>query len=120
MKSTLDNLKTEPFTGRSFMAMHKNDTPRITIRHKPTGISVTVGQHYHRSMGRQRAMAMKILRSKLAAGPEPTDFEFNRVIRKYDLTPGLTRVVDLRSGRETKDVEAVLAGGLELIRSAKG
>jgi peptide chain release factor 2 len=99
----------------------------VRIVHVPTGITVLCQQE--RSQHKNRAMAMKILRSKLyelemrqraekAAEAHKTkkDIAWGSQIRSYVLAP-YRLVKDHRTGYETGNVDAVLDGDLsEFIR----
>jgi hypothetical protein len=86
----------------------------VTATHRPTGKTVRAGACVSRSMMKQKAMAGTLLRSVVMTDDAPSE-----LIRKYDLSDGMTRIVDLRTGRELHgdDVTAVLdRGELEKIR----
>jgi peptide chain release factor 2 len=100
----------------------------VRIRHKPTGIIVSVQSE--RSQERNRERAMNLLRAKLhqlslekaaseklaLKGPK-TKIEWGHQIRSYVLHP-YQMVKDHRSGIELTNVEAVLNGDLdELLES---
>ena len=99
----------------------------VRITHLPTGIVVLCQQE--RSQHKNRAMAMKILRSKLyelemrqraekamEAHKTKKDIAWGSQIRSYVLAP-YRLVKDHRTGYETGNVDAVLDGDiLEFIR----
>ncbi|HJX73166.1 MAG TPA: peptide chain release factor 2 [Candidatus Deferrimicrobiaceae bacterium] len=99
----------------------------VRITHEPSGVTVLCQQE--RSQHKNRAMAMKILRSKLyelemrqraekAAEAHKTkkDIAWGSQIRSYVLAP-YRMVKDHRTGHETGNVDAVLDGDImELIR----
>ena len=99
----------------------------VRITHVPTGVTALCQQE--RSQHKNRAMAMKILRSKLyeiemrerkekAAEAHKTkkDIAWGSQIRSYVLAP-YRMVKDHRTGHETGNVDAVLDGDLmEFIR----
>lgn len=88
-----------------FLPVRRNETdPRVQITHLPTG---TVATAHHRDLGHAKHLAMRLLRSKLAAGPAPT-----RRVRNYDLTPGIMRIRG--TGIDTTDparIYRILDGG---------
>ena len=99
----------------------------VRITHEPSGVTVLCQQE--RSQHKNRAMAMKILRSKLyememreraekAAEAHKTkkDIAWGSQIRSYVLAP-YRMVKDHRTGHETGNVDAVLDGDIiEFIR----
>jgi len=99
----------------------------VRITHVPTGVSALCQQE--RSQHKNRAMAMKILRSKLyeiemrerkekaaEAHKSRKDIAWGSQIRSYVLAP-YRMVKDHRTGHETGNVDAVLDGDLmEFIR----
>jgi len=99
----------------------------VRFTHLPTGIVVLCQQE--RSQGKNRALAMKILRSKLyelemrqraekamEAHKTKKDIAWGSQIRSYVLAP-YRMVKDHRTGHETGNVDAVLDGDiLEFIR----
>ena len=93
------------------------------MTHLPTGIIVTCQNE--RSQIKNRDMALKVLRSRLAAlreqqraeqrqelKGERQSMEWGSQIRSYVLQP-YTLVKDHRTGYETGNVQAVLDGDLE-------
>jgi peptide chain release factor 2 len=101
----------------------------VRIRHKPTGIVVSVQSE--RSQERNRERAMEILRAKLhkmaeeeahaerlrLKGPK-TKIEWGHQIRSYVLHP-YHLVKDHRTGYETANVDAVLDGDLDAFIKAE-
>lgn len=99
----------------------------VRITHVPTGVAVLCQQE--RSQHKNRAMAMKILRSKLyeiemrqrmekaaEAHKSKKEIAWGSQIRSYVLAP-YRMVKDHRTGHETGNVDAVLDGDLmEFIR----
>ncbi|OGP34502.1 MAG: peptide chain release factor 2 [Deltaproteobacteria bacterium GWC2_65_14] len=99
----------------------------VRITHVPTGVSALCQQE--RSQHKNRAMAMKILRSKLyeiemrerkekaaEAHKSRKDIAWGSQIRSYVLAP-YRMVKDHRTGHETGNVDAILDGDLmEFIR----
>ena len=99
----------------------------VRITHEPTGVTVLCQQE--RSQHKNRAMAMKILRSKLyelemrqraekaaEAHKSKKDIAWGSQIRSYVLAP-YRMVKDHRTGHETGNVDAVLDGDIiEFIR----
>ncbi|HSX35539.1 MAG TPA: peptide chain release factor 2 [Patescibacteria group bacterium] len=95
----------------------------VRVTHLPTGIAVAIQNE--RSQLQNKETALTILRSRLAQlqleqhkdkiselkGPSSAN-EFGSQIRNYVLHP-YKQVKDLRSGYETSDPDAVLAGGLD-------
>jgi len=94
----------------------------VRITHEPTGVTVLCQQE--RSQHKNRAMAMKILRSKLyeiemrqraekvaEAHKSKKDIAWGSQIRSYVLAP-YRMVKDHRTGHETGNVDAVLDGDL--------
>jgi peptide chain release factor 2 len=100
----------------------------VRITHVPSGVAVLCQQE--RSQHKNRAMAMKILRSKLyelemrerkekaaEAHRSKKDIAWGSQIRSYVLAP-YRMVKDHRTGHETGNVDAVLDGDLlEFIRT---
>lgn len=99
----------------------------VRITHEPSGVTVLCQQE--RSQHKNRAMAMKILRSKLyelemrqraekaaVAHKSKKDIAWGSQIRSYVLAP-YRMVKDHRTGYETGNVDAVLDGDIvEFIR----
>jgi peptide chain release factor 2 len=97
----------------------------VRITHIPTGIVVT--NQNERSQLQNREVAMKVLRSRLAAlmleqhkekidqlrGPNQ-EAAWGNQIRNYVMHP-YKLVKDLRSGKQTANIDLVLEGGLEEI-----
>ncbi|NNF83949.1 MAG: peptide chain release factor 2, partial [Deltaproteobacteria bacterium] len=94
----------------------------VRLTHEPTGVTVLCQQE--RSQHKNRAMAMKILRSKLyelemrqraekvaEAHKSKKDIAWGSQIRSYVLAP-YRMVKDHRTGHETGNVDAVLDGDL--------
>ncbi len=94
----------------------------VRITHEPTGVTVLCQQE--RSQHKNRAMAMKILRSKLyelemrqraekaaEAHKSKKDIAWGSQIRSYVLAP-YRMVKDHRTGHETGNVDAVLDGDI--------
>ncbi len=94
----------------------------VRITHGPTGVTVLCQQE--RSQHKNRAMAMKILRSKLyelemrqraekaaEAHKSKKDIAWGSQIRSYVLAP-YRMVKDHRTGHETGNVDAVLDGDI--------
>jgi len=94
----------------------------VRITHEPTGVTVLCQQE--RSQHKNRALAMKILRSKLyeiemrergekaaEAHKSKKDIAWGSQIRSYVLTP-YRMVKDHRTGHETGNVDAVLDGDI--------
>lgn len=100
----------------------------VRITHMPTNLSVTIQNE--RSQLQNKALAMTILRSKLAGmqleqhveklsalkGPN-VSAEWGNQIRSYVIHP-YKQVKDLRSGYESKDPDKVLDGDLDPIINA--
>lgn len=96
------------------------DRPRYQITHKPTGAIVSVGPGYRNSMGAQRSMALRIVRSLVAAGEKSLSYDAMplKPDRKYDMTEGLCRVLDLRTGFDSKDVASIMDGDIDAMLAA--
>jgi peptide chain release factor 2 len=117
------DLKTDTLRSGGAGGQHVNKTESaVRITHIPTGIVVLCQQE--RSQHKNRAMAMKILRSKMyelemrqrAEKVQEThkakkDIAWGSQIRSYVLAP-YRLVKDHRTGHETGNVDAVLDGDL--------
>ncbi len=124
-----DDLEWETFrsSGPGGQHMQKNETA-VRVTHKPTGLTVTCQSE--RSQYRNREVALKLLRAKLAQleekkrqeelaqirGDQP-EISFGSQIRSYVLHP-YKLVKDLRTGVEISDVERVLDGDLDPLITA--
>jgi len=109
-------------SGAGGQKVNKTDSA-VRITHLPTGI--VVAMQNERSQQKNRAMAWKILRSRLyeheerkrqaaldAAEAQKKDISFGSQIRSYVLAP-YRLVKDLRTGVETGKVDDVLDGDLD-------
>jgi peptide chain release factor 2 len=99
----------------------------VRLTHTPTGITVAVREE--RSQEQNKERALEILRGKLYQKAESehktlsesmqisktTDIEWGNQIRSYVLHP-YKMVKDHRSGAETSNAEAVLAGDIDLLK----
>jgi len=130
-----DDLQVDTYRASGAGGQHVNKTDSaVRITHKPSGIVVQCQNE--RSQSQNRAVAMTMLRSKLAEKQEQErqeeiarergetlDVNFGSQIRSYVLHP-YTMVKDLRTGVEVGDANRVLDGDLdpfiraELLRSA--
>jgi len=101
----------------------------VRLKHKPTGITVTCQSQRYQEQNRK--IAMQILQAKLWALAEAeaqkekqklkggrTKATWGTQIRSYVLHP-YKMIKDLRTGYETSDVEAVLAGDLDPLIEAE-
>jgi len=118
------DLKVDTYRSSGAGGQHVNTTDSaVRITHQPTGIVVQCQNE--RSQHKNRATAMKMLRSKLyehemAAREaeaskdyaEQRDVAFGSQIRNYVLHP-YKQVKDLRTGHTVGNVDKVLDGGLD-------
>src|ERR1044071_9960313 len=101
----------------------------VRILHKPSGIVVAC--QAERSQGRNRELAMKMLKAKLyeieqdkkraeidRQYGEKGEIAWGNQIRSYVFQP-YQMVKDHRTGAETSDVQAVMDGGIDLFIQAK-
>jgi peptide chain release factor 2 len=132
-----DDIQVDTYRASGAGGQHVNKTDSaVRITHRPTGIVVQCQNE--RSQSQNRAVAMQMLRSKLAERAErerqeeiarergeAQDVNFGSQIRSYVLHP-YTMVKDLRTGVEVGDANRVLGGDIdefiraELLRSAAG
>ncbi len=103
--------------------------PEIAILHKPSGIVVAC--QAERSQGRNRELAMKMLKAKLyeieqdkkraeidRQYGEKGDIAWGSQIRSYVFQP-YQMVKDHRTGAETSNVQAVMDGNIDMFIQAK-
>jgi peptide chain release factor 2 len=119
-----EDLKVDTYRSSGAGGQHVNKTSSaVRMTHLPTGIIVTCQNE--RSQIKNREMALKVLRSRLAAlreqqraeqrqelKGERQSMEWGSQIRSYVLQP-YTLVKDHRTGHEMGNVQAVLEGELE-------
>jgi peptide chain release factor 2 len=124
-----EDLKVDTYRSSGAGGQHVNKTSSaVRMTHLPTGIIVTCQNE--RSQIKNREMALKVLRSRLAAlreqqraeqrqelKGERQSMEWGSQIRSYVLQP-YTLVKDHRTGYETGNVQAVLDGDLEALMEA--
>lgn len=118
------DLRVDTYRSSGAGGQHVNKTDSaVRLTHLPTGIVVACQNE--RSQHKNRARAMKILKSKLYELQQEQQrdkldqikgqrkkIDFGSQIRNYVMQP-YQLVKDLRSGYETSDVQAVLDGGLD-------
>jgi peptide chain release factor 2 len=119
-----EDLKVDTYRSSGAGGQHVNKTSSaVRMTHLPTGIIVTCQNE--RSQIKNREMALKVLRSRLAVlreqqraeqrqelKGERQSMEWGSQIRSYVLQP-YTLVKDHRTGYETGNIQAVLDGDLE-------
>ena len=124
-----EDLKVDTYRSSGAGGQHVNKTSSaVRMTHLPTGIIVTCQNE--RSQIKNREMALKVLRSRLAAlreqqraeqrqelKGERQSMEWGSQIRSYVLQP-YTLVKDHRTGYEIGNVQAVLDGDLEAFMEA--
>ncbi|HTR03187.1 MAG TPA: peptide chain release factor 2 [Thermoanaerobaculia bacterium] len=117
------DIRVDTYRSSGAGGQHVNVTDSaVRITHLPTGIVVTCQNE--RSQGRNRDMAMRVLRARLYQRAlderraeeekrvgEKKSIEWGSQIRSYVLHP-YRMVKDHRTGEETGDTDAVLDGGL--------
>jgi peptide chain release factor 2 len=123
------DLRVDTFRASGAGGQHVNKTDSaVRFTHIPTGIVVAC--QTSRSQHKNRAEAMRILKSKLyerelrkreeaveAQNAQKTDVGWGHQIRSYVLHP-YQMVKDLRTGVETSDTTGVLGGDLDAFMSA--
>ena len=124
-----EDLEVDTFRSSGAGGQHVNKTSSaVRMKHLPTGIIVTIQNE--RSQIKNREMALKVLRSRLAALQEQQraerraelkgehqSNEWGSQIRSYVLHP-YTLVKDHRTGLEIGNVQAVLEGEIDPLMEA--
>ena len=124
-----DDLKVDTFRSSGAGGQHVNKTSSaVRMTHLPTGTIVTIQNE--RSQIKNREMALKVLRSRLAALQEQQraeqrqelkgahqSNEWGSQIRSYVIHP-YTLVKDHRTGFEVGNVQAVLDGDIKQLMEA--